>query len=68
MSDATPIYIDYIFESAIELADKIKAMNQDYANGRSVQTEASRVRDMARDLSNTAESIRKREWHRSREK
>lgn len=71
MSDATrsatAIFIDYNLGTAEELVAELTEMKRDYAKGLSVQSAASRVRDMARDLSDTSEKVRKNEWHRSRE-
>lgn len=65
---ATEIFIDYNLEMAEELVNELAKMKSDYAKGLSVQSAASRVRDMAQDLDWTADKIRKHEWHRSREK
>lgn len=63
---ATEIFIDYNLEMAEELVNELAKMKGDYAKGLSVQSAASRVRDMAQDLDWTADKIRKHEWYRSR--
>lgn len=63
---ATKIFIEYNLTAAEDLVAELTNMQRDIDKGLSVQSAASRVRDIAQDLSATAEKVRKNEWHRSR--
>lgn len=65
--EADEVLIEYMAETSDEISKAVALLIQRRGQGGSIRSVASEIREMAQDLADTAERLRKIAWRKSKE-